>query len=87
MDIYKTEQFTANNDKSIIISSIVLSKLLHLVGHIAIREMVHLDTEIYKELKRRNNIRDLKKNKNINKDISKLNASSISNRSVRNKEV
>ncbi|XP_035722862.1 condensin complex subunit 1-like [Vespa mandarinia] len=87
LDTYKIEQFTAENDKSIVISSIVLSKLLHIVGHVAIREMVHLDTEIYKELKRRNNIRDLKKNKNLNKDNSKQNVTiTSSNRSVRNKE-
>ncbi|KAF7403509.1 hypothetical protein HZH68_006303 [Vespula germanica] len=91
LDIYKTEQFTVENDKSIVISSIVLSKLLHIVGHIAIREMVHLDIEIYRELKRRNNIRDLKKNKDLNKDNTKRNVSisSISscNRSVRAKEI
>ncbi|KAK0180325.1 hypothetical protein PV327_005980 [Microctonus hyperodae] len=46
-----------------------LSKLLYVIGHIAIRHMVHLDTAVYKELKRRNAIRDERKGKkNVNKD-------------------
>lgn len=48
----------------------VLSQLLYIVGHVAIRTMVHLDTFIYKELKRRNAVRsmqgkDKKQAKNI----------------------
>lgn len=37
-----------------------LSRFLFLIGHIGIREMVYLDQSIFKELKRRNTVRDLK---------------------------
>ena len=39
----------------------LLSKFLYIIGHIAIKQMVHLDTSVYKELKRRDNIRKLRK--------------------------
>ncbi|XP_012269629.2 condensin complex subunit 1 isoform X1 [Athalia rosae] len=35
-------------------SSTSLANLFHIVGHIAIREMIHLDTAVFKEMKRRN---------------------------------
>ncbi|KAK0094256.1 hypothetical protein PV326_011424 [Microctonus aethiopoides] len=40
-----------------------LSKFLYVIGHISIRHMVHLDTAVYKELKRRNAIRDEREGK------------------------
>ncbi|XP_057328550.1 condensin complex subunit 1 [Microplitis mediator] len=43
-----------------------LAKFLYVIGHIAVRHMVHLDVEIYKELKRRNAIRDTVKGKKKN---------------------
>ncbi|KAI4480327.1 hypothetical protein M0804_010325 [Polistes exclamans] len=97
LDILKAEQFNATDNNSIVLSSIALSNLLHIVGHIAIREMVHLDTEIYKELKRRCNLKCLKKNNNFNKNNSKCNelmyesvtsilSNSSSSRCLRNKE-
>ncbi|OXU31675.1 hypothetical protein TSAR_000716 [Trichomalopsis sarcophagae] len=39
----------------------ITSRFLFLVGHTGIREMVHLDQSIYKELKRRNAVREKKK--------------------------
>lgn len=52
------------------ISSTVLSKLLYIVGHIAIRHMVHMDVYIYKELKRRNTLREMR-GKNKHQDTAK----------------
>lgn len=40
----------------------LLARFLHLIGHISIKQMVHLDTSVYKELKRRSNLRELKRN-------------------------
>ncbi|KAK2584063.1 hypothetical protein KPH14_006510 [Odynerus spinipes] len=92
LDILERGQFTSTNDNKVVISSIILSNLLYLVGHIAIREMVYLDTTIYKELKRRNIVQELRKSANSNKDENKSYAKSVSfvmnnsNRSIRNKE-
>ena len=47
-----------------------LSRLFYFIGHLAIREMVNLDNGVYKELKRRNAIKDKKKNKN-SKDMNR----------------
>ncbi|XP_031782071.1 condensin complex subunit 1-like isoform X1 [Nasonia vitripennis] len=41
-------------------SAYSLSRFLFLIGHIGIREMVYLDQSIFKELKRRNTVRELK---------------------------
>lgn len=41
------------------VSYTALSQLLYIIGHVAIREMVHLDTFVYKELKRRNVVREM----------------------------
>ncbi|XP_011702254.1 PREDICTED: condensin complex subunit 1 isoform X2 [Wasmannia auropunctata] len=41
------------------VSSTVLSKLLYIIGHVAILQLVHLDVSIYKELKRRNTLREM----------------------------
>ncbi|KAF7997890.1 hypothetical protein HCN44_009288 [Aphidius gifuensis] len=45
-----------------------IAKFLYVIGHIAIRHMVYLDTDLYKELKRRNAIIELKKG-NKNKEL------------------
>lgn len=52
--------------------SIVLSKLLYIIGHVAIKQLAHLDVSIYKELKRRNTLREMqgKKKKRISKATS-----------------
>lgn len=95
LDILEHGQFTAPYQKQVVTNSAKLSKLLYLVGHIAIREMVHLDTTIYKELKRRSIIQELKQNKNLNKSsikhceqhersVSLLRKSN--NKSIQNKE-
>ncbi|KYN03812.1 Condensin complex subunit 1 [Cyphomyrmex costatus] len=79
------------------ISSTVLSKLLYVIGHVAIKQLVHLDVSIYKELKRRNTLREMqgKKKKRITKNSTpdirskSLNMSILSNSSqrvFRNKE-
>ncbi|KOX78117.1 Condensin complex subunit 1 [Melipona quadrifasciata] len=65
-----------NNDSSEhTVPSFLLSKLLYLIGHIAIKQMVHLDTSVYKELKRRDAIRKLKKDKESNRKSRNLNSS------------
>ncbi|CAK9809075.1 Condensin complex subunit 1 [Anthophora quadrimaculata] len=66
LDVYVRGQFN-NNSFQHTVSCFLLSKLLYLIGHIAIKEMVHLDTSVYKELKRRDIIRKLKKDKNSSK--------------------
>ena len=83
-----------NNDSSEhTVSSFLLSKLLYLIGHIAIKQMVHLDTSVYKELKRRDAIRKLKKDKNSNRKSRNLNSSqklttpNSARQIIRNKEV
>lgn len=56
----------------------VLAKLLYMVGHVAIRQMVYLDVSVYKELKRRNLVREMqgKSKKRTKKNtVSLLNAS------------
>jgi len=80
------------------VSSVVLSKLLYIIGHVAIKQLVHLDVSIYKELKRRNMIREMqgKKKKRKSKGAfptpdlktKSANASTSSNmrRVSRNKE-
>lgn len=60
------------------VSFFLLSKFLYTIGHVAIKQMVHLDTSVYKELKRRDAIRKLKKEKKSNKNNSDLNKSRIS---------
>ncbi|KAJ8687031.1 hypothetical protein QAD02_022825 [Eretmocerus hayati] len=50
-----------NNQVEVEVSAAVLARFLLLAGHLAIREMVHLDQSIYKELKRRNAVREKKK--------------------------
>ena len=40
---------------------VLLARFVYIIGHIAIRQLVHLDSVVYKELKRRNALRDKKK--------------------------
>ncbi|KAG8236849.1 hypothetical protein J437_LFUL017214, partial [Ladona fulva] len=37
---------------------IVLSRLMFVVGHVAFRQFIYLDTQVFTELKRRNNVRE-----------------------------
>lgn len=63
-----------NNDSTQnTVSLFLLSKLLYLIGHIAIKEMVHLDMSVYKELKRRDIVRNLKKEKKSDKNEKDIN--------------
>lgn len=63
-----------NNDSTQnTVSLFLLSKLLYLIGHIAIKEMVHLDTSVYKELKRRDIVRNLRKEKKSDKNEKDVN--------------
>ncbi|KAL0134605.1 hypothetical protein PUN28_001419 [Cardiocondyla obscurior] len=69
------------------VSSIVLSRLLYIIGHIAIRQLVHLDVHIYKELRHRQTVREEiqgKKSKNQKKtpDIRNISTSSSSRRNA-----
>lgn len=58
LDIIKKDQSKETNQASSI-SYTELSKLLYVVGHIAIRQMIHLDMSVYRELKRRNMLREM----------------------------
>ena len=76
-----------------------LRNYLSVVGHVAIRQMVHLDTSVYKEMKRRNALRDSKKaaaanetlnqTKNVSRRTSNISMSSTASasHSMRHKEV
>ncbi|XP_053985432.1 condensin complex subunit 1-like isoform X2 [Hylaeus volcanicus] len=85
-----------NNDKTLLIPSYWVSKFLYLVGHIAIREMVHLDTSVYSELKRRETIRKSRNTKKSDRNKRNTRKSSTVNKSfttpnsarqmIRNKE-
>ncbi|XP_071858144.1 CAP-D2 condensin subunit [Bombus fervidus] len=83
-----------NNDSSEnTVPFFLLSKLLYLVGHISIKQMVHLDTSVYKELKRRDTIRKLREEKNSNKTNKNLDRSrrsvtpNCARQILRNKEI
>ncbi|XP_031830938.1 CAP-D2 condensin subunit isoform X2 [Nomia melanderi] len=67
IDICSREQFNSDNSTPQVVPFFILSKLLYIVGHIAIKVMVHLDTSVYKELKRRDTIRKLRKEKDSDK--------------------
>ena len=41
----------------------VLTRLLSLAGHVALRQLVHLDNSIFGELKRRRNLQEEQKDK------------------------
>ncbi|KZC05191.1 Condensin complex subunit 1 [Dufourea novaeangliae] len=98
LDVYNRGQFNSKDSTSVVPFHL-LSKLLYLIGHIAIKEMVHLDTSVYKELKRRDIIRKSKKEKKSQDDKNtcsrnlntSLSSTSISNtisarQQIRNKE-
>ncbi|XP_011062247.1 PREDICTED: condensin complex subunit 1 isoform X2 [Acromyrmex echinatior] len=102
LNITEKGQFMSKETNEISdVSSFVLSKLLYIIGHVAIKQLVHLDVSIYKELKRRNTLREMqgKKKKRITKSICStsdrakpVNVSTISSnsstaqRTSRNKE-
>ena len=51
----------ASDDSSTIsYASGVLARLLSLVGHVALRQLVHLDVEVFGEMKRRRAIQEQK---------------------------
>ncbi|KYN50528.1 PREDICTED: condensin complex subunit 1 [Trachymyrmex cornetzi] len=97
LSITEKGQFMNKDTNEILdVSSFVLSKLLYIIGHVAITQLVHLDVSIYKELKRRNTLREMqgKKKKRTTKSIcltsdrakSVLSNSSTTQRASRNKE-
>lgn len=55
-----------------IVSCTALSELLYVVGHVAVKQMIHLDVSIYKELKRRNAVREMrgKSKKHASKSVA-----------------
>lgn len=60
MNITEKSQFTnKETNQAPNVSCNVLSKLLYIIGHVAIRQMIHLDMSIYKELKRRDAVRKM----------------------------
>ncbi|XP_046412431.1 condensin complex subunit 1 [Neodiprion fabricii] len=63
-----------------------LANLLHVVGHIAIRQMIHLDMHVYKELKRRNTLIEMVKMKRKG-DINIRNIADTTARSIRDGEL
>ncbi|XP_076661535.1 CAP-D2 condensin subunit isoform X2 [Halictus rubicundus] len=65
--IYNREQFNNNTSTHKFFPLYIRSKLFYIIGHIAIKEMVHLDTSVYKELKRRDALRKLKKGEHPDK--------------------
>ncbi|XP_058809169.1 condensin complex subunit 1 [Phymastichus coffea] len=74
-------------ESNIELPSHLLSRFLYVIGHTAIRELVLLDQSIYKELKRRNAVREKKKEvrsriSNIKNRKSSSNTSRISNMST-----
>lgn len=87
------ELFNKINVEDKKLTGVILSRLVYMIGHIAIRQLVHLDTVVYKELKRRNALRDKKKGtrsrKTFGRSILNSTDSTPSSASVtrRNKEV
>lgn len=60
LDLIEKSQFMNNETNKISdVSSTELSRLLYIIGHVAIKQLVHLDVSIYKELKRRNMLREM----------------------------
>lgn len=88
LDITENGQFMKKESSQVSeVSSIVLSKLLYIIGHVAIKQLAHLDVSIYKELKRRNTLREMqgKKKKQISKatlDNRTKSANSSTNRRI-----
>ncbi|XP_071652282.1 condensin complex subunit 1-like [Temnothorax longispinosus] len=69
--IEKGQLMTKDTDQVSDVSSTVLSRLLYIVGHVAIKQLVHLDVSIYKELKRVNMLREMqgKKKKRLPRSV------------------
>jgi len=90
LDITEKGQFMNKETNQVSdVSNIELSRLLYIIGHVAIKQLVHLDVSIYKELKRRNTLREMqgKKKKRLPKSgfptpnitTKSANASTLSN--------
>ena len=58
MDIFSGSENEDNSKVSY--ASGVLARLLSLVGHVALRQLVHLDVEVFGEMKRRRAIQEQK---------------------------
>lgn len=96
-DVAKTCNWIKVDSEFVEMPANVAARLLFLVGHVGIRKMVHLDQTIYKELKRRNAIKEKKKelaNKSMSvrqrKSVANASTSTIpssANRSVRNRDM
>lgn len=95
LDITEKGQFMNKETNQVSdVSSTILSKLLYIIGHVAIKQLGHLDVSIYKETKRRNMIREMqgKKKKRISKsamttpDIRAKSTPTNARRPSRNKE-
>ncbi|XP_015587406.1 condensin complex subunit 1 [Cephus cinctus] len=91
LDVVAKGNFVKNGSYSAVAPAPLLARLLYLVGHIAIRQMVHLDTAVYKELKRRNELREMKRGRKSKKRDTLLpesvpNTPSCASQTLRNKE-
>lgn len=76
------ESQNPNEDDLISISNVHLSRLVFMVGYIAMRELIYLDVDVFSNLKYRQEITELKKNKKKSDEPTKrksmMNISSVS---------
>lgn len=83
LNITEKSQFTnMETNQALIMSCTVLSKLLYIIGHVAIRQMIHLDMSIYKELKRRDAVRKIQGKNKKQKSETELVTSNVRSKSA-----
>lgn len=76
-----TQLFSQNTTETLLITSSHLSRFIFMIGYIAMRELIYLDVDVFMNLKYRQEITELKKNKKRNDDPNKrksMNSSSSS---------
>ncbi|XP_055958438.1 condensin complex subunit 1 isoform X2 [Patella vulgata] len=61
------ESHIGSQEKSASLSNVTLTRLLSISGHVALRQLVHLDNSVFGEMKRRRAIQEDKKEKEQNK--------------------
>lgn len=81
------ENYRSGNGSTqkILVPSPSLGSLLHIVGHIAIKEMIHHDVFVYQELKRRNTLIEIAKEKRKGDSVD-TSIRNLANKSVREGE-
>lgn len=75
-----------NSDNPTKLELFIIIRLNNLFGEIAVRQMVYLDITVYKELKRRNHVREERKNEK-KVDVTKKNMQDNHSASSRNKRL